>query len=50
VPRLLFEGADRDRDFNDPVAAPKVAIEFAKTNERSYLGASDGETVLNAMA
>ena len=32
----------------DPVAAPKVAIEFAKTNERFViLGGSMGKTVLN---
>jgi len=33
---------------NDPVAAPKVAIEFAKTNEQFViLGGSMGKTVLN---
>jgi len=32
----------------DPVAAPKVAIEFAKTNEQFViLGGSMGKTVLN---
>jgi large subunit ribosomal protein L10 len=32
----------------DPVAAPKVAIEFAKTNEKFViLGGSMGKTVLN---
>jgi large subunit ribosomal protein L10 len=33
---------------NDPVAAPKVAIEFAKTNEQFViLGGSMGKTVLD---
>ena len=42
------EGADGARHFEDPVAAPKVAIEFAKTNEQFViLGGSMGKTVLN---
>ena len=33
---------------NDPVAAPKVAVEFAKANEKFViLGGSMGTTVLN---
>ena len=33
---------------NDPVAAPKVAIEFAKTNDKFViLGGAMGTTVLN---
>ena len=33
---------------NDPVAAPKVAVEFAKTNEKFVIiGGSMGTTVLN---
>ncbi len=44
----LLRGPTVIATSNDPVAAPKVAIEFAKTNERFViLGGSMGKTVLN---
>src|SRR3978361_1593533 len=44
----LLEGATVVAPSNDPVAAPKVAVEFAKTNEKFViLGGSMGKTVLN---
>jgi len=44
----LFEGPTVIATSNDPVAAPKVAIEFAKTNEQFViLGGSMGKTVLD---
>ena len=44
----LLKGPTVIATSNDPVAAPKVAIEFAKTNERFViLGGSMGKTVLN---
>src|SRR5437588_853353 len=47
----LLKGPTVIATSNDPVAAPKVAIEFAKTNERFViLGGSMGKTVLNVDA
>src|SRR5450759_5687381 len=44
----LLKGPTVIATSNDPVAAPKVAIEFAKTNENFViLGGSMGKTVLN---
>src|SRR5439155_1506143 len=44
----LLKGPTMIATSNDPVAAPKVAIEFARTNERFViLGGSMGKTVLN---
>jgi large subunit ribosomal protein L10 len=44
----LLKGPTVIATSNDPVAAPKVAIEFAKTNERFIvLGGSMGKTLLN---
>src|ERR1700727_3145358 len=44
----LLKGRTVIATSNDPVAAPKVAVEFAKTNERFViLGGSMGKTVLN---
>ena len=44
----LLKGPTVIATSNDPVAAPKVAIEFAKTNEKFViLGGSMGKTVLN---
>src|ERR1700712_349661 len=44
----LLKGPTVIATSNDPVAAPKVAIEFAKTNDRFViLGGSMGKTVLN---
>jgi large subunit ribosomal protein L10 len=44
----LLKGPTVIATSNDPVAAPKVAIEFAKTNEQFViLGGSMGKTVLN---
>jgi len=44
----LLKGPTVIATSNDPVAAPKVAIEFAKTNERFViLGGSMGKTVLD---
>ena len=44
----LLKGPTVIATSNDPVAAPKVAIEFAKTNERFVIvGGSMGKTVLN---
>ena len=44
----LLKGPTVIATSKDPVAAPKVAIEFAKTNERFViLGGSMGKTVLN---
>src|SRR5437764_343300 len=44
----LLKGPTVIATSNDPVAAPKVAIEFARTNERFViLGGSMGKTVLN---
>jgi large subunit ribosomal protein L10 len=44
----LLKGPTVIATSNDPVAAPKAAIEFAKTNEQFViLGGSMGKTVLN---
>ena len=44
----LLKGPTVIATSNDPVAAPKVAIEFAKTNEQFViLGGAMGATVLN---
>jgi large subunit ribosomal protein L10 len=44
----LLKGPTVIATSNDPVAAPKVAIEFAKTNEKFViLGGAMGTTVLN---
>jgi hypothetical protein len=44
----LLKGPTVIATSNDPVAAPKVAIEFAKTNEQFViLGGSMGKTVLD---
>jgi large subunit ribosomal protein L10 len=44
----LLKGPTVIATSNDPVAAPKVAIEFAKANEQFViLGGSMGKTVLN---
>jgi large subunit ribosomal protein L10 len=44
----LLKGPTVIATSKDPVAAPKVAIEFARTNERFViLGGSMGKTVLN---
>ncbi len=44
----LLKGPTVIATSNDPVAAPKVAIEFAKANEKFViLGGSMGKTVLN---
>jgi large subunit ribosomal protein L10 len=44
----LLKGPTVIATSNDPVAAPKVAIEFAKANEKFIiLGGSMGKTVLN---
>lgn len=44
----LLKGPTVIATSNDPVAAPKVAIDFAKTNEQFViLGGSMGKTVLN---
>jgi large subunit ribosomal protein L10 len=44
----LLKGPTVIATSNDPVAAPKVAVEFARTNERFViLGGSMGKTVLN---
>src|SRR3954467_483054 len=44
----LLKGPTVIATSNDPVAAPKVAVEFAKTNERFViLGGSMGKTVLD---
>src|SRR3979411_1045881 len=44
----LLRGPTVIATSNDPVAAPKVAVEFAKTNEQFViLGGSMGKTVLN---
>ena len=44
----LLKGPTVIATSNDPVAAPKVAIEFAKTNDKFVvLGGSMGKTVLN---
>lgn len=45
----LFEGQTVIAYADDPVAAPKVASEFAKSNDKLViLGGSMGETVLDA--
>jgi large subunit ribosomal protein L10 len=47
----LFAGPTAIAYSNDPVAAPKVAIEFAKDNQKLViLGGAMGETVLDAKA
>src|SRR5258708_9375151 len=47
----LLKGPTVIATSKDPVAAPKVAIEFAKTNDQFViLGGSMGKTVLNADA
>src|SRR5438477_7938707 len=44
----LLKGPTVIATSNDPVAAPKVAVEFARTNERFViLGGAMGKTVLN---
>ena len=44
----LLKGPTVIATSKDPVAAPKVAVEFARTNERFVvLGGSMGKTVLN---
>ena len=44
----LLKGPTVIATSNDPVAAPKVAVEFAKTNDKFViLGGSMGKTVLN---
>jgi large subunit ribosomal protein L10 len=44
----LLKGPTVIATSDDPVAAPKVAVEFAKTNEKFViLGGSMGKTVLN---
>jgi large subunit ribosomal protein L10 len=44
----LLKGPTVIATSNDPVAAPKVAIEFARTNEQFViLGGAMGKTVLN---
>ena len=44
----LLKGPTVIATSNDPVAAPKVAVEFAKTNEKFViLGGSMGKTVLD---
>ena len=44
----LLKGPTVIATSNDPVAAPKVAVDFAKTNERFViLGGAMGKTVLN---
>src|SRR5437899_12314809 len=44
----LLKGPTVIATSNDPVAAPKVGIEFARTNERFVsLGGSVGKTVLH---
>src|SRR4051794_9253258 len=44
----LLKGPTVIATSNDPVAAPKVAVEFAKANEQFViLGGSMGKTVLN---
>src|SRR3954447_3519337 len=44
----LLKGPTVIATSNDPVAAPKVAVEFARTNEKFViLGGSMGKTVLN---
>ena len=44
----LLKGPTVIATSDDPVAAPKVAVEFARTNERFViLGGSMGKTVLN---
>jgi large subunit ribosomal protein L10 len=44
----LLKGPTVIATSNDPVSAPKVAVEFAKTNEQFViLGGSMGKTVLN---
>jgi large subunit ribosomal protein L10 len=44
----LLKGPTVIATSNDPVAAPKVAVEFARTNERFViLGGAMGTTVLN---
>ena len=44
----LLKGPTVIATSNDPVAAPKVAVEFAKTNEQFViLGGAMGKTVLN---
>ena len=44
----LLKGPTVIATSNDPVAAPKVAVEFAKTNEQFViLGGSMGKTVLD---
>lgn len=45
----LFKGPTGIAYANDPVAAAKVAVEFAKKNDKfTVLGGAMGETVLNA--
>jgi large subunit ribosomal protein L10 len=45
----LFKGPTGIAYANDPVAAAKVAVEFAKKNEKFVvIGGAMGETVLNA--
>jgi len=44
----LLQGPTVIATSNDPIAAPKVAVEFAKANEKFViLGGSMGKTVLN---
>jgi large subunit ribosomal protein L10 len=44
----LLKGPTLIATSDDPVAAPKVAVEFAKANEKFViLGGSMGKTVLN---
>jgi large subunit ribosomal protein L10 len=44
----LLKGPTVIATSNDPVAAPKIAVEFAKTNDKFViLGGSMGKTVLN---
>src|SRR3954465_15435567 len=44
----LLKGPTVIATSNDPIAAPKVAVEFAKTNEQFViLGGSMGKTILN---
>src|SRR6202012_176727 len=46
--RSLLKGPTVIATSNDPVAAPKVAIDFAKANEKFVIiGGSMGKTVLN---
>lgn len=47
--KKLFKGPTGIAYANDPVAAAKVAVEFAKKNEKFLvIGGAMGETVLNA--